>query len=432
MSENRPSFSRRMRAHPFVRQISGVMALTATGQGLYMLAGPFIGRLYSPAEVGYFGLFVTVWTVLALFACGLYDLAIPGARNEHEARRLSSVSVGLGILIAMGCGAGVSLIAAHDWFGFGVFPIWAGAVMTAGMLAQTAVLVGQAWAIRRDRIMAIGRANVLMNGVRSVLQVVGGFALPLWGTMMAGEIVARLAQAWQMLKGPRERWAIFSWRGARETIVHNRRFPIVFGPAFLLDIVGALIQTAMIGWYFGAADMGQYFLMRRTLDLPVAFAFRSLSDSFLARQLALSREAPHRLRPFFLRSALLLAVVGLVASLPLLVWGEELFRIFYGANWGPAGGLAAIMVPAMVLNLAVAPVSRIFQLTRMAHLRLLPGAVSVIGSLLVLGLASHYRLDLPATVAGISAAICLQYFVYFASGYYVAGHTGKVAHETAP
>lgn len=417
------AFAKRMRAHPFVRQISGMMVMTAVGQGLYMLAGPFIGRIYSPEQIGYFGLFVTIWTFLALFACGLYDLAIPSAADDDEAGRLGGASIVIGVGIGILSGAGMSLASTEGWFGLGVFPLWVGAVMTAGMLAQTAVLIGQGWAVRNDQVLVIGRANVVMNGLRSLLQILGGLLSPLWAMMVAGEIIARLAQARQMAKSDAASSArLVSWDGLRAVVVQHRRFPIVFGPAFALDAAASLLQTAMIGMLFGPAAMGQYFLMRRTLDLPAAFAFRSLSDLFLARQLVLAREARDRLRPFFIRSAGMLALIGFAASAPVLIWGYELFRLFYGPNWGVAGTLAAIMVPAMAFNLAVAPVSRVFQLTPKAHFRLLPGIINVAGTFLVLWIADSYALSLAETVIGISMTICVQYAVYFAAGYYVAGH----------
>ncbi|UNK78556.1 hypothetical protein MNQ96_13425 [Sphingopyxis granuli] len=417
------SWLKRFQTHSLVRQVSGMMAMTVLGQGLYMLAGPFIGRIYAPEQIGYFGLFVSIWIVLGLFACGLYDMAIPGARSDEEARRLGGASVLLGIGIAVATGAGLSLASALGWFGLGVFPLWGGALMAAGMLVQTAVLVAQGWAVRRDEVLIIGRANVLMNGLRSILQVLGGLLSPLWAMMIAGEALARIAQAYRITKSriaPGAR--LIAWDGISGTLKRYRRFPIIFGPAFALDSSASLLQTAMVGLLFGPAEMGQFFLMRRTLDLPVAFAFRSLSDLFLARQIALARDAPERLRPFFLRASAVLAIAGLAASLPLLIWGPELFHLFYGPNWGVAGTLAAIMVPAMLLNLVVAPVARVFQITEKAHLRLLPGIVNVAGTLLVLWSAGHYALSLVETVIGISTAICTQYAVYFFVGYHAAGH----------
>jgi O-antigen/teichoic acid export membrane protein len=417
------SLATRIKSHPFVRQISGMMLLTAVGQGLYVLAGPFIGRLYSPEQIGIFGLFVTVWTVLGLFVCGLYDLAIPAARDDDEARRLSGAAAMIGLVIGMVSGAGLSFAVSNQWFGLGIFPLWVGAIMLLAMLTQMAVLIGQAWAVRRNEVMTIGRANVMMNGLRSVAQVAGGLLSPVWVTMVASEIIARLVQAWRMSKSKvASTVPLLRWQGVVAAIREYRRYPAIFGPAFLLDSAATLLQTAMIGVLFGTAEMGQYFLMRRTLDLPVAFAFRSLSDLFFARQLTLSRTSPEKLRPFFWRSGTALAIVGLVGGAPLIVWGSELFRFFYGPNWGLAGMLAAIMVPAMVLNLAVAPVSRVFQVSTKAYLRLLPGLVNIGGALLVFAVADAYALMLPQVIVGLSITICAQYVVYFAAGYYVAGH----------
>lgn len=423
MNDRSKKLWQRLRSHNLIRQISGMMLLTAAGQGLYLLAGPFIGRLYSPEEVGIFGLFVTAWTFLALFGCGLYDLAIPGARDDDEARRLSALSAVLGFGAGAVSGLLITTAAHYDWFGFGILPIWAGMVMFVGMLTHTAVLIGQGWSIRRDQVMRIGEANVVMNGLRSVLQVLGGFLAPLWSVMMIGEIVARVVQArWMARRDEADSSSRFSWNGLIPTMHQNRRFPIVFGPAFLLDSVAMLVQTSMIGVLFGAAEMGQFFLMRRTLDLPVAFAFRSLSDLFLARQIEIARVAPERLQPFFLRASGALAIGAMLAGLPLIIWGPDLFRIFYGANWGVAGTLAAIMVPSFVLNLAVAPVSRVFQISSKAHLRLIPGVINLAGTLLVYWLATSQSWALEHTVIGLSAAISLQFLVYFFAGYFVAGH----------
>lgn len=427
-----PAPWRRLWSHSLIRQISGMMGLTALGQGLYLVAGPFIGRIYSPEEFGLFGLFVTAWTFLGLFACGLYDMAIPAAASEEEAQRLSGLSVVLGVITSLVSGGALALAVAQDWFGFGVLPIWSGIVMSAGMLTHMVVLIGQGWAVRLDKVMTIGQANVLMNGARSILQVLGGLLSAVWAMMVAAEIVARAAQA-QWLRRDENRASArrFSWERLYDTFRDNARYPIIFGPAFTLDAVAMLIQTTMVGTLFGPAAMGQFFLMRRTLDLPVAFAFRSLSDLFLARQLAIVREDPARLRPFFVRTSAALALGGAAAGLPLIIWGRELFEIFYGRNWGSAGLMAAIMAPAMVLNLAVAPVSRVFQISSKAGLRLVPGIVNLVASLLVFAVAQVLSFDITLVVIGISIATCAQYLVYFVAGYIAAAYVSGMADSSS-
>lgn len=414
---------RRARNHELVRVVSGMMALTLIGQGLYVLAGPFIGRFYSPEEVGYFGLFVTVSAVLGVFACGLYDLAIPAARDDEQARRLGGVCMAFSLGLATISGIGFTIATAIPALGISNLPAWSGIMMAIAVATQGWVLLGQAWAIRRNEVLAIGQGHVLMNGTRSALQVLGGLIFPFWFVLVAGELIARIAQAWCMNLGRlSEPKAKFKLKQMNAIVVEHRRFPIVFGPAFSLDSLSTLLQTGMIGALFGAMEMGQYFLMRRTLDLPVAFAFRSLSDAFFARQLALARQTPEKLTHFFVKMSGLLAMLGIAVSWPLFIWGPELFMLFYGSEWALAGELAAIMVVPIILNLAVAPVARVFQLSHWSQLRLIPSVINLVGSLILLSLTISYELEFHQAVIGIAIVTTILYVSYFASGILASKH----------
>lgn len=400
-----------------MRVVSGMMALTLVGQGLYVIAAPFIGRLYTPVEVGYFGLFITIVSTLGLFACGLYDLAIPTAKDEAEAESLSVVCIIFGIGLGILSGLIFATIAASSVFSNFNLPAWSGVLVFFAIVAQSWVILGQGWAIRKGRVLAIGQSHVLMHASRSLLQVAGGLVLPLWPVLAAGEIVSRCIQAGHMaIGGLTARIIQFDARRMLCVIRANRRYPMIFGPAFILDSIGFLVQTAMLGALFGAVEMGQYFLMKRTLDLPVAFAFRSLSDAFFERQIVLARDESKKLVMFFIKSAMGLAILGGLVFSPLIFWGRELFILFYGPAWGLAGLLAAIMVAPTVLNLAVAPVARVFQLSNWSQLRLVPSLISFLGSIILFIAAKHYNLSFIESVTGIAIVIFLQYIGYFFSG----------------
>lgn len=416
------SLANRLSADLFFQQVKGMIFLTVIGQGLYLVAGPFIGRIYSPQQMGVFGLFFTIWVLVSVFSCGLYDQAIPAADDDGEARLLGGASIMIGMPIALISGIGIAAASKLDLLGLGALPAWAGILMFLGMVAQMAVLLGQAWAIRSDDVLRIGRSNVLMNGMRGVFQIAGGLVMPLWGTLAASEFVARLAQAISLFRcRSSSKWRVVQRGEIGQVVSKYRRFPLVFGPALAIDSLAMFLQTAMLGVLFGAAEMGQYFLMRRTLDIPVAFAFRSLADVFFAKQIALAREAPHLMRPFFLRSSIALAALGVIGFSPLLVWGAELFQMFFGQSWGLAGTLAAIMVPATIANLAVAPVSKVFLISKRAHLRLAPAIANLAGTLVVFYLATVYEFSIEQTVIGTSLAITVQYAIYFMVGFLAAG-----------
>jgi uncharacterized membrane protein YuzA (DUF378 family) len=74
------------------------------------------------------------------------------------------------------------------------------------------------------------------------------------------------------------------------------------------------------------------------------------------------------------------------------------------------------MAPSAVLNLAVAPASRVFALSRRAWLRFAFTGVNAASTGLVLWMAWVGNWNLLSTVTGLSTAISVSYLVYFIAG----------------
>lgn len=411
------------RRRPFARQVGGMVMLTAFGQGLYVLAGPLIGRIFSPDQLGYYGLFFTLWVVGGGAVCFMYDYAIAVVHDDGDARDLTWLCLILGGGVSLLAGSGLAASAAGQWFGLGMFPIWAGPLFSLALLIGIVNQLAQNWRVRHNDVLKIGRSNVTLNALRGLSQVLLGLLSPVWYMLIAGEIVGRVIGTAQLVSGSRSKNAVLFPGGRRllQAMRKHKTFPVIFGPAFILDASAMLLQLWALGVLYGPVTMGQYFLMRRTLDMPVAFAVKSLTDLFHARQIVEAREAPERLRSSYVRASASLAAGGFAAGLPVFLFGEQLFRFFYGANWGLAGTLASIMVPAMVLNLAVAPVSRIFLLSPRPYLRLIPGVAINVLTVAAIVLALRQSLPITQTVALFSVAIGTQYLFYFAAGYFAAG-----------
>lgn len=400
-----------------------MMVYTALGQSVYLLTGPLIGRLYSPAEFGLYGLFYT-FSITAIGVIFLnYDFAIPAAANDEEAHALTRGAFGIALVLIPVAGALMAALILADVGGLGSLPVTAAILLMAFLLMQAIVQLLQNWNVRRQQAVLIGKASVTLNVVRGSVQVVLGVLLPSWWMLAAGEVAGRVGNAIHLARMARSGAtskisAAPAFDPETRTVLRRYRdFPIVLLPAQLIDSAVALLQTTGLAYLFGPAGLGMFFLMRRTLDMPVAFAFRSLSDIFYARLAQDARTAPERVRPFFVRSVLLIAAAGLAAGIPAMFVSPALFAFVFGAEWREAGTLAAIMTPAAIANLAVAPVARVFALTTRPHLRYWFSAVNLAGSGLALAGAHIWSLDLVATTAGIAAATFAAYLAYFIAGY---------------
>lgn len=403
------------------------MALTALGQGVYLATAPILGRLYTPEAFGLYGLFYTFVVTAALFICLNYDIAIPAARDDAEAEDLSRGSLIFALLLAPLFGCLAAAFCYWDIAGFGRLPAWSGLIVAGVLLFQALIQIMQSWRVRRQDTLVIGRAGVTLNFVRGGVQVLAGLLGGTWWGLGLGELLGRLGNAVHLGRerperpGWKPRFDGSLFRPPWTVLRRYRQFPVVLLPSQAMDSVIQFIQIAWLTFLFGPAGLGQYFIMRRTLDLPVAFAFRSLGDVFYARLADHARNAPHHVRPFFVRSFLVLLVLGLIGGAPLMFFGPQIFRLVFGQSWGEAGLLAAVMTPAAVMNLAVAPASRVFALTRRPGLRYVFTLCSLVGTVLVLGAGWRCNLDLVGVTAGLSAVVSLSYFAYFLAGVVAAG-----------
>jgi len=406
---------------PFVRSVGAFMIFTAVGQGIYLVAAPMIGRLFSPGEVGIYGLVLTIVTICAMFVCLYYDHAIPAAASDQEALDLTKACTTLALITCPLVGVMLSGLSTSEALADQI-PFWSGPI-AAGILFFFAITqLLQAWRVRRNDTTVIAHANLTLNLVRGAGQVGGGLLAPTWWLLLLGELAGRAATMAHMIVHSRDGRVFRIGLGpdVRKTMRKYSEFPLVLLPSQGLDTVAQFLQISGLTVLYGTSALGQYYLMRRTLDLPVAFFFRALGDVFYARQVTEARSAPERIRPFFVKSVLLLALVGFAGSLPLILFGRPMFLLVFGPNWGPAGTMAAIMAPAAVLNLAMAPVSRVFNLSRRPHLRFAFGAANLTGTLAVLALAYAEHFDILRTVAGISITTAAAYLVYFVAGWLAA------------
>ncbi|MBV8604053.1 MAG: polysaccharide biosynthesis protein, partial [Pelomonas sp.] len=155
-----------------------LLAGGALAQALPLLLGPWITRLYTPAEFGQFSFAWTLATNLAVVGCARFEFALPLERDEAGAALLlalcARVLAGMTILA---CVIGAALVAVQRLAPAGLLPL----AVLSGAAAQALTL----WATRAEAFRMLALARVVQWGGAAVLQVVAGLlALGAVGLML--------------------------------------------------------------------------------------------------------------------------------------------------------------------------------------------------------------------------------------------------------
>lgn len=314
-------------------------------QALPLLLGPWLTRLYSPAEMGHFALFAAVAANLAVVACARYEFALPAARDAQEAdalRRLCLRLLAGSALLSFLVGAGWAL-----WLG-ALWPLALGPMV--GLLGWLSLAT--LWATRAQAVQPLAAARVLQHGGTALLQ--GLVGLLAWGVqgLVAGALAAvALAASWLRLPLRGRDPQAPAWR---EVARRHRDFPLLNTPHAFLGALQDSLALLLIAHHEGAAAAGLWGLALRYLKAPATLVGGALSQ-LLYPKLCEADALEGRRLLLRVMGLLLLAAVPLV--LLILLAAPPLFGWVFGAEWASAGPLAQALALYIGLHFIASPLS---------------------------------------------------------------------------
>jgi O-antigen/teichoic acid export membrane protein len=402
------------------------MLYTVTGQLITIVFSFVLTRIYGPEEFGLFGLLISFPSLVSNLITLGFHLGIPAPGNDEDGAAIAFGTIAITAVMSTLLGLVLLFLVIFQQFGFGVLPAWSFLLATAMMLLTGMTSVFQYWCVRRQRFQTMGQGIVALNVTRTAGQIGLGAVSPLWPGLMWGELLGRAAQfGWYSFASWRDlfRFKSRATRAYVTDVLHQyRRFLTVLLPPQFLETAWAAIPIPVFNLLFGLAATGQYYLMRRVLDLPVAFISSTVGDAFYGKISEYARTDPARIRRMLVLVFISLTSLAAIGFAPLLVFGPTLFAFIFGEPWRQAGLMASIMVPPMVLQIGTSPVVRVFGVTKRPTLRYPFTIVEVVGGTLTLAGAWWFQMAMLPTVALLSLVHVVAYLVYITTAYIAAGH----------
>lgn len=336
---------------------------TAIAQALPILVTPVVTRQFTPDAFGVFGLYLAFITFATTAVTLGYSLAIVNGETDEEAVQITGVAAfATPVMTLLACGLLAGLIR-NNSLGYGEMPYWAVLPMLLSLMITGVFFALRYLALRHNQLKDIAKATVAQSVGRGVVQVCAGFLTSGPAGLIASELMGRsvgVRRLWcanqHLFKRYREAIRPSSmWTAAKR----HKRFPLLVLPSSLIDALGGSLPLPLLASGFGASQAGLYAIAYRITVAPVAILGQSVADVFYTRIARIAREEPHKAMSFTIRTAAGLFITGLIPSLVVLVWGGPLFGLVLGDTWRESGTLAATLVPWILGQLTVSPISRL-------------------------------------------------------------------------
>lgn len=381
-----------------------LLAGSALAQAVPLLLGPWIARLYTPAEYGEFSLLWTVASNLAVVGCARYEFALALETGDKGASTLLALC--LRVLLAM---TAMAILVGAIWMVWTAWPLAAALPLAVMALAASQALAQ--WAARAGAFAVLAWGRVVQWGGGAVAQVgLGLLQAGPWGLVGGATVATAVAAVLQARPAPAGGWrGLLAPQPLRAMAGKHRDFPLLNTPHAFAGALQDTLAIALLTAWLGAPEAGAWALALRYLKAPATLVGGSLSQALYPRltQTADRTEA----RALVRRKVLLLAGLALPLMAVLLAFGPWLFTTVFGAEWRAAGELARSLAPYVALHFIAAPLSVVPMAWSAQGWAL---KLALVGQAMFLaGLAAGLHLGgLAGAGWGVSAAMLL-YFGYF-------------------
>ncbi|BAY83952.1 putative O-antigen translocase [Calothrix parasitica NIES-267] len=401
----------------FVRSVTVLAGGTAIAQGLVILTLPLLTRLYTPKDMGWFGLFTAFINIATVAASLLYEAGIVAAKDEEEAAYLTILSLILAVITTPIAALSFFALVKFNLLGFASIPIQTIFWISLAFLLTAIFKVLRYWLIRKKLFKLIGKVTVIQSGVRSLSQVGLGLLPFGWLGLLIGDIIGRGFGIGRMLKHTTQDMLHLTKPINIEKLSKVARcyseFPIYSLPSSLINILAQSLTVPIITQLYGVTAGGYFVLAQRTLALPLSLISRSVADAFHSQIASYAKEEPTKVKYCFLRTAKTLALIAFIPTLGIAILSPQLFSLVFGENWSQAGLLVTIMTPWAFAGVIVSPLSRIVFVLGKQKWKLIYDVFALTTLISVLYIGFIFKLSLISSITFLSIMNVIAYGLYF-------------------
>lgn len=315
---------------------------------LQLFGTAIMSRLLAPEDFGLIAMAVTVTGFVAMFTdMGLSVATIQRSEvTQPLVSTLLFVNVGLGLILMLLASLAAPLAALlYDDPRVTLLVIgMALAIPLSAAVAQHNALLARSMRWMPIQIIAVASQAVgLVVGVLLAWKTDAG----VWA-LVAQTITANVVTLFLT-------WNVCNWRPSRVDNWRVARAELGFGANVtgfsLLNFLHRQFDNVLIGWRWGAVELGFYARAYNLLTLPIGLINGSLSSSAIPI-LSKCKDDPDRWNAAYLRLATVTAYMGCGLCAALFVVAEPLVNIILGPGWSEVSVIFRVLAVSSIFGTA--------------------------------------------------------------------------------
>jgi O-antigen/teichoic acid export membrane protein len=410
----------RFRNSEFLINVSKLTSGTAIAQLISIGTAPVLYRTYEREHYGTLGMYMAITGILGVFSTLQYLQVIMLEKEDDDAinamwlNRIINTSFAL--LVAVSLLVFSPLFA--KWADNAALSRWFW-MIPIGIFFAGQNEIFRLWANRKKEYNLLTFNAIFLAVLTPIISITLGLWIKNETGLFVGLLVGQSLPALILLIGLAKKYDLglkkMDISVVKQLFKMHAKFPIYSLPSEFVNRFSNQLPVFMLNHFVGLGAVGGYNLAMRMLGLPIGFIGEAISNVFRQR----ATEDYHRTgscRGVFIKTFKSLALISIVPTIVILLFGPDLFQWAFGHNWRESGVYSQILIVMMMLKLIVSPLSYTFfiveklQLDFIFHL----GILATTALSLYLGLAFF---DLKTGLLLFCISYSFWYLNYLFMGY---------------
>jgi len=347
----------------FFTNVLKLISGTFIAQVIGILLIPILTRLYSPSDFGVFQLFLSISSILVIFSCFSYQLAILLPKEDEDAATIVAL-----------CCILITIMSITSGSIFIIFSDQIGKILNAPEISHyiiflplvvflNGIFVVRTYWLSRRKMFGLTAISQVINSVSSkTVQITLGINSPTPFGLIAGLLVgyiAALAILVQQIKYDLSLFREVTMKRMRNIAIRYKRFPIFTSGSTVANTVSTQITPLFLVFFFDPKIVGYYAIANLVVFMPMGLIGSATSQVFFQKACD-EKNRTGSVKNIVRQIQQRLISIGMLPMFILIIIGTDLFSFVLGSQWYIAGEYAAILAPWILFVFIASPLSVIF------------------------------------------------------------------------
>lgn len=373
----------------FRRNILTLMMGTTIAQSIPIAISPILTRIYTPEDFGVFALYMAIAAILSVIATGRYEMAIMLPKKDEDAINIVALSLIISFFVSF-----ISFVIVF------VFNVQITNVLKNPEISNwlyfipiTVLLTGiyqsfNYWSNRKKEYKRLAISKVVQSSSSATVNLGMGFnGFGSSGLILGGVFGQSIATAflikmvWKIDKSKMEYIKKIKIFALLKKYIKQPKYAL---PTTLLDTISLKIPTlAISSLYQSLTLVGHYMLVERMLSVPAGLIGGAIGQNFyqeFSNRINSNKKESAKL--LLLKVWTLLFAIGIVPTILIFFYAEELFSFLFGENWKEAGVIAAVLVWMYLFSFISSPTSGAYLVLGLQNIGFYFGVAQLIGKVI--------------------------------------------------